>query len=156
MIGLPLIVGIALWKIDCAGAHYQPDCVQTFGWIYSACEAKVFYYGLLNILRRTAFVLISKLADDPLAQSIFAILLVTGLWGFHVKLEPYRDYFLDLLDMVLLGCLFLIALGSLAFNAGVVDWNAGSSALVGSVGFLSRCVPNVISAGKRAGLICRR
>ncbi len=54
-------------------------------WPCAACESNVFYYGLFNILRRTAFVLISKLSD-PLAQSMCAILLVTGLWIFHVKL----------------------------------------------------------------------
>jgi hypothetical protein len=30
------------------------------------------------------------------------------MWLFHVKLEPYKDYFLDLLDMALLGCLFTV------------------------------------------------
>jgi hypothetical protein len=90
MIGLPLLVGIVLWRMDRAGAHSDADYVQSFGWIYGACEAHVFYYGWFSILRRTAFVLIGKLLDNPLAQSTCATVLLAAIWLFHVKLEPYK------------------------------------------------------------------
>ena len=41
---------------------------------------------------------------------------------FHVKSEPYKDYFLDLLDMILLACIFTTAVGSLAFLSGSSSW----------------------------------
>ncbi len=115
MAGFPILVGVVLWRINRAGTHAQADNVEAFGWIYGACEADVFYYGWLSILRRTLFVIIARL-PDTLAQSTISVILVAGLWLFHVKLEPYKDYFLDLLDMVLLGCLFTVAVGSLTFN----------------------------------------
>lgn len=90
MIGLPLLVGAAMFRMDRAGAHSDPNYVQSFGWVYGACEAHVFYYGWFSILRRTAFVLIGKCLDDPLAQSTAAIVLVSGLWVAHVKLEPFK------------------------------------------------------------------
>jgi hypothetical protein len=34
----------------------------------------------------------------------------------HVKLEPYKEFSLDVLDMMLLGCLFLVAVASLVFQ----------------------------------------
>jgi hypothetical protein len=42
--------------------------------------------------------------------------------GSKIKLqaEPYKDYFLDLLDMVLLGCLFAISVSSFVFNKAIV------------------------------------
>ncbi len=40
---------------------------------------------------------------------------------FHIKLEPYKDYFLDLLDMVLLGAVFCFAIASFAFYGGRKD-----------------------------------
>jgi hypothetical protein len=87
MIGLPLLVGIVLWRMDRAGAHSDVDYVQSFGWIYGACEAHVFYYGWFSILRRTAFVLIGKLLDNPLAQSTCATVLLTALWLFHLRVS---------------------------------------------------------------------
>jgi hypothetical protein len=47
--------------------------------------------------------------------------------------EPYKDYFLDLLDMCLLGSLFLIAVSSLAFNRAIVAVNVDSWILQGWV-----------------------
>ena len=41
---------------------------------------------------------------------------------FHVKLEPFKDYFLDVLDMILLACIFTTAVGSLAFLSGSSSW----------------------------------
>ena len=87
MIGLPLLVGIVLWRMDRAGAHSDVDYVQSFGWIYGACEAHVFYYGWFSILRRTAFVLIGNILDDPLAQSTCATVLLTALWLFHLRVS---------------------------------------------------------------------
>ncbi len=48
-----------------------------------------------------------------------------SVWGadavFHIKSEPFKDYFLDLLDNVLLGCVFFFAIASLAFYGGLPD-----------------------------------
>jgi hypothetical protein len=121
MVGFPVVVGAVLWKMNRDDAHSDPEYVQSFGWVYGACEAPVFYYGWLAILRRTAFVLIGQLSDVT-AQSTCAIVLLAWMWVFHVKLEPYKDYFLDLLDMVLLGSLFTIALSSLAFSTNSGTW----------------------------------
>jgi hypothetical protein len=115
MVGFPVLVGVMLWRMNRAGTHHEPDNVAAFGWIYGACEADMFYYGWLSILRRTLFVIIARL-PDTLAQSTVSVVLVAGLWLAHSKCEPYKDYFLDLLDMVLLGCLFTVAAGSLTYR----------------------------------------
>ena len=91
MVGFPVLVGAVLWKMDRDDAHSDPEYVQSFGWVYGACEAKVFYYGWLAILRRTAFVLIGQL-DDVTAQSTCAIVLLAWMWVFHVRTEPYKGH----------------------------------------------------------------
>ena len=75
----------------------------------------MFYYGLLQILRRTIFVGVYHIAD-PFWQSAVAVFLVAGFAAFHLKLEPYKAYVLDLLDVVLLGCLSVICVSSLSFQ----------------------------------------
>jgi hypothetical protein len=55
-------------------------------------------------------------ASGAWAESCF------GCAVFHVKLEPYKDYFLDVLDMILLACIFTTAVGSLAFLSGSSSW----------------------------------
>jgi hypothetical protein len=50
-IGFPLVVGAVLFKMDRHKQHTNPDLVQSFGWVYGACEAHVFYYGWMSILR---------------------------------------------------------------------------------------------------------
>ena len=81
-------------------------------------EPKVFYYGLLTILRRTLFVLIAVVVSEPMWQSSYAIFLVAAFASLHLKLEPYKTFVLDQLDFVLMGCLCVVAVSSLAFQLG--------------------------------------
>jgi hypothetical protein len=61
--------------------------IERFGWLYLDYEAHVFFYGLLCIVRRALFMVLSRI-PDTLWQSTIAIVLVVCFHAFHLKLEP--------------------------------------------------------------------
>lgn len=54
----PALVFVALVWMRRKRLQTNRDFLEMFGWIYRDYESRVFYYGLLNILRRLVFVLI--------------------------------------------------------------------------------------------------
>ena len=62
--------------------------IERFGWLYLDYEAHVFFYGLLCIVRRALFMVLSRI-PDTLWQSAIAIVLIVCVHAFHLKLEPY-------------------------------------------------------------------
>ena len=115
MVGFPVGVATALSYMNQNRLHTNPNFIDALGWVYHQFEVKVFFYGLMDILRRTLFVATLHF-DNPFWQSTLALFLVTAFGAFHLKLEPYKAYFLDELDFVLLSCLCVIAVSSLVFQ----------------------------------------
>jgi hypothetical protein len=144
-IGFPLGLGVVLVYMHLHGRRTDELYLKTVGWVYEPFEAHVFFYGVLTILRRTIFVIISQISD-PLWQSVISICTVTIFGAFHLKTEPYKDYMLDQLDFVLLSCLTVVAVSSLVFQLEHADDLDNPFFMFWQVLVLATCVGSLLAA----------
>jgi hypothetical protein len=145
VVGFPLFVATTLMRVHNAQQHSDPKILRKYGEIYDRYETDGFAYEMMSITRRGVFGIISVFKGSPemqcFASQLVLILQFTAQvpptrcstlswcqlvccsrfeafpWYRQVKLNPYIDANLDIVETVLTLILLFLACCGLIFSA---------------------------------------
>jgi uncharacterized membrane protein len=91
VVGCPLLMGIILFK----GRHSltEPSMQRYFLMVYQGLKPKVFYWELINTLRKVLLVAISVFMSTlPIMYpALTAVIVIVGLIRLQLRLNPYKN-----------------------------------------------------------------
>jgi hypothetical protein len=177
VVGFPLFVATTLMRVHTAQKHSDPDVLQKYGELYDRYEAHGFGYECMSIIRRGGFGCIGVFSGSPQMQCLAAQFVLTlqfvaqvlsrrertacaslvrtlhgscsaSVCGMQVKLNPYVDSNLDIVETVLTLILLFIACCGMIFSAYAPDAGFESWQLVSLewLTFISMVLGTLLSA----------
>jgi hypothetical protein len=117
VIGFPVVVATTLMRVHRAQLHSDPPMLRKFGDLYALYEPHGFGYEMMSILRRGGFGAIGVFSASPPMQCFAAQLLLILQFSAQVKMNPYLDPNLDIVQTVLTLILLLISCSGMLFSA---------------------------------------
>ena len=102
LIGVPaLFAHVLFWRIPASGLSNQRT-LALFGFLYTRFEPKVWYWELVEMLRKVMFVIAAQLGHklDPSTQCILALAAVSSVTILNFVHKPFKDRAYNMLSFV--------------------------------------------------------
>jgi 5'-nucleotidase len=126
VIGIPAFFAWVLWQGKSLSLFDNQDFRDRYGWLFERYESEFFYWELLFLLRRLAFVMISVFVDDGVVQGVAGLLAIGICTMAHFYARAFCEVSLDFLDSTCLALLFVLISCGMFFNERKLDAEMGN------------------------------